>query len=64
MNCNSKYTIAASLYILKRRYTKDNLAGNCSSIRENLECWDKGQGKFRYSKGWSDLVQSTKKYIL
>ena len=38
MNRNSKYTIIASLYILKRRYTKDNLAGNFSSIRENLEC--------------------------
>ena len=61
MNYNSKCTIAARLCILQRRCTKDNLAGNCSIIRKNLECWGKGWSKFRYSKGWSDLVESMKK---
>ena len=56
MNRNSKCTITAGLYILKRRCTKNNLASNCSGIRENLECWGKGWGKFRYSKGWDDLM--------
>ena len=50
LNYSSKRTIVAGLYILKDRYTENNLASNYSSIGENSESWSKSWGKFRYSK--------------